>query len=71
MYVRLRRRSSRKGLGALALGGAVLIPLVCVLLAATASSHAAAPALVGGGGAMVGLLLGRWGLGEFRSHAKR
>ncbi|MDQ7007315.1 MAG: hypothetical protein Q9Q40_08785 [Acidobacteriota bacterium] len=67
MYVTTRRRSGRKGLGLLALGGAVLVPVAGLLLAAMSADQPAAPAILGGGGTMIGIFLGRWGLREMQA----
>ena len=67
MYVTTRRRSGRKALGMLALGGAILIPVIGLLMAILSADQPAAPAILGGGAAMAGILLGRWGLREINS----
>jgi len=67
MYVTARRRTGRKGLGVLALGGAILIPLIGLLLAVISADQPAAPAVLGGGATVLGIFLGRWGLREVQS----
>ncbi|UCF68171.1 MAG: hypothetical protein JSV80_02400 [Acidobacteriota bacterium] len=63
----LKRRPRRKGLGALALGAAVLLSLACLLIAAAWSiDQPLAPAMLGGGGSLAGIFIGRWGMRELR-----
>lgn len=66
--VRYRRRP-RRGRGVLAIGIAFVVTFTGTVAAATlAMNDPFAPALVGGGAALLGIALGRWGYRELRTH---
>jgi small-conductance mechanosensitive channel len=67
---RSARHERRVGLGILAVGSAVFLTVLAVAVAAALSdSDPLAPALVGGGGALLALGLARWGYRELRPTA--
>lgn len=62
-----KRHQTRRGLGLAALGGAIVLAVGGVLVAASLSlNQPFAPAVYGGGSTLAAVLLGRWGVREMR-----
>ncbi|GEM_PF-3257487 len=65
------RRRPRRGRGVLALCGAFFLMLAATVLASSMSvSEPMAPALIGGGGALIGIALGRWGIRQISAASR-